>query len=218
ERVSAAIAAKTLSRVPPSGATEDAELKALARRREQLERELAADPVLAAELKAIGRPDPVAVRDALPADAALVDLFEYDAPSWAGFFQSGRRLAAFVVRPGRPIARVELGAAEADVIRGFWGGADGTLIELRRERATRGAVRDALPRVRYAHLATHGYVGEAVRRGTDGARPGNPFLITVQGYAPAALSAVALTGANRPAVAEGFLTALELPGLDLSGV
>src|SRR5207248_2696103 len=112
-RMSAAIAAKTLSRVPPSGATEDAELKALARRREQLERELAADPVLAAELKAIGRPDPVAVRDALPADAALVDLFEYDAPSWAGFFQSGRRLAAFVVRPGRPIVRVELGAAGA---------------------------------------------------------------------------------------------------------
>ena len=68
------------------------------------------------------RPRPAArpsqLRAALPRGTALVDLLVYTAfqppAQGKGGFQTERRLVAFVVRPDRPIARVDLGPIGAD--------------------------------------------------------------------------------------------------------
>ena len=60
-----------------------------------------------------GRRTPEQLQAALPRDAALIDVLEYThfspPPERKGELKSERRLVAFVVRPDRPIARVELG-------------------------------------------------------------------------------------------------------------
>jgi CHAT domain-containing protein/Flp pilus assembly protein TadD len=61
-------------------------------------------------------PTPEEIKKSLPHDVALVDLLEYtryrQVATATGKLGNERRLVAFVVRPDRPIARVELGVAE----------------------------------------------------------------------------------------------------------
>jgi len=80
----------------------------------------------------------------------------------------------------------------------------GVVADLREGAATKAAVREALGKVRYAHLATHGFFApEAVNEGF------NPLL----------LSGLVLSGANReprPGEEDGILTALEVSEMDLS--
>ncbi len=75
--------------------------------------------------------------------------------------------------------------------------------------ATREAVREALPKARHAHLATHGFFAPATARGADAGGGWHPLL----------LSGLVLSGANRdPKEGEegGILTALEVSEMDLS--
>jgi CHAT domain-containing protein/Tfp pilus assembly protein PilF len=79
------------------------------RRKDKLERHLAGR--LPALTRPSEQPGPEALRDRLPEGGAFLDLCRYrayDAPrrEWGDF-----RYAAFVVRPGRPVRRVELGDA-----------------------------------------------------------------------------------------------------------
>ena len=85
----------------------------LARRTDELEAELARlDAGFRAERAEASR-TPEQLQAALPPGTALVDLLVYTAyqppAQGKGEFQTERRLVAFVVRPDRPIARVDLG-------------------------------------------------------------------------------------------------------------
>ncbi len=84
--------------------------------------------------------------------------------------------------------------------------------------ATKAAVREALARVRYAHLATHGFFApEAVRSAADGRADGEGK--TPEGWHPLLLSGLALSDANREPKAgeeDGILTALEVSEMDLT--
>ncbi len=88
--------------------------------------------------------------------------------------------------------------------------------------ATKAAVRDALPRHRFAHLATHGFFAPASLRSADeaGLSRGPSRLLTpagVAGWDPALLSGLVLAGANRPTpYDDGVLTASEVAEMDLS--
>jgi CHAT domain-containing protein/Tfp pilus assembly protein PilF len=98
---------------------------------------------------------------------------------------------------------------------------DGKAIDLREGDATKSAVKKALGRVRYAHLATHGFFApETVKSAlapSKGERPnGRP---EVTGWHPLLLSGLALSDANRepkPGEEDGILTALEVSEMDLS--
>ena len=88
------------------------QLQDLTDRKEDLERKLAAkSPAFRRDPLA-----PAALAKLLPADAALVDVFEYDhraAPAdGKGPDVVTRRVTAFVVRPGRDVVRVDLGSAD----------------------------------------------------------------------------------------------------------
>jgi CHAT domain-containing protein len=100
------------------GVHANSELERLTTRREALERELAS---LGLGLANADRRSGLLLRDALPDRAALIDLLEYEHHG-AGdgvALASERRLLALVVRPGRPVHAVELGAAQpiADAVQ-----------------------------------------------------------------------------------------------------
>src|SRR5262249_38632000 len=61
------------------------------------------------------RATPADLRKSLPADAALVDLLEYEhdrPPVKAGEkWNWEKRVAAFVIRPAKPLVRIDLGSA-----------------------------------------------------------------------------------------------------------
>ncbi len=74
--------------------------------------------------------------------------------------------------------------------------------------ATKDALRVALPRVRYAHLATHGFFAPPTMKSG---------LAGEAGWDPGLLSGLVLAGANKPSDADdGILTALEIAEMDLS--
>ncbi len=89
-----------------------------------------------------------------------------------------------------------------------------SVIDLSKGEATKKAVREALARVRYAHIATHGFFAP---------EPGEGPREALLGLHPLLLSGLALAGANRepkPGEEDGTLTALEvsemaLPKLEL---
>ncbi len=90
---------------------------------------------------------------------------------------------------------------------------DGTLTDLAKGHATKKAVREALGKSRYAHLATHGYFapgvgGWAIRRGGEAGSGWHPLL----------LSGLALSGANREpkdGEEDGIFTALEVSEMEI---
>ncbi len=100
----------------------------------------------------------------------------------------------------------------------------GPLTALSKEGATKRAVGEVLAKVRFAHLATHGYfAGEATASAAaGGGRPGDLFgREGVIGWHPLLLSGLALSGANRepgPGEEDGILTALEVSELELPGL
>lgn len=87
----------------------------LSLRKDELERDLAGKNELFDRQRKIQRLTPADVRKMLPAKAALVDLVEYEHTAYANEPKNKivkeRRLAAFIVRPGAEISRVELGPA-----------------------------------------------------------------------------------------------------------
>jgi CHAT domain-containing protein len=97
-----------------------------------------------------------------------------------------------------------------------------TLVE---EKATVSAVLEALPKARYAHLATHGFFADASFRSMFHVDP-KLFEMTRRGerVGAAALSPLVMTGlvfagANRPDTAgRGVVTGEALVDLDLSGL
>jgi CHAT domain-containing protein len=92
-------------------------------------------------------------------------------------------------------------------------------------KASKPAVRDALPRHRFTHLATHGYFAPPSMRSfldRDDKAP-RDFLGRegVTGWDPALLSGLVFAGANRPprpGEDDGLLTASEVAEMNLSGV
>ncbi len=100
-----------------------------------------------------------------------------------------------------PATRAETLAVRASFERLFKGGKTTALIE---GEATKKAVREALPRVRYAHLATHGFF---TPEGAEGA------------WHPLLMSGLALSDAGRAPKGgeeDGILTALEVSEMDLT--
>jgi CHAT domain-containing protein len=103
---------------------------------------------------------------------------------------------------------------------------EGTVTDLRRGEARKGAVRAALGRHRHVHLATHGYFAppELVSALDANAGRGRDGLFGqdgLSGWHPLLLSGIALAGANReprPGEEDGILSALEVSELDLSKV
>ena len=85
----------------------------LTERKDQLEEELTRQSAAFRAARAEARRTPEQLQAALPRDAALIDVLEYThfspPPERKGKLKFERRLIAFVVRPDRPIARVELG-------------------------------------------------------------------------------------------------------------
>ncbi|MBY0231322.1 MAG: CHAT domain-containing protein, partial [Gemmataceae bacterium] len=96
----------------------------------------------------------------------------------------------------------------------------GTATDLRGGKATKKAVREHLPKARYAHFATYGFFApeKATSVMHGNARAGIPDR-EVTGWHPLLLSGLALSGANRdprPGEEDGILTALEVSEMDLT--
>jgi CHAT domain-containing protein len=93
----------------------------------------------------------------------------------------------------------------------------GAVTELREGDATKKSVREALAKVRYAHIATHGFFApEDLESGAD-SRSGDG--LSGAGHHPLLLSGLALSDANRapePGKEDGILTALEVSEMDLT--
>jgi CHAT domain-containing protein/Tfp pilus assembly protein PilF len=87
-----------------------ASIDQLSERVEQLQRDLAAKDAAYRQSRDQLRRTAAEVAAALPPDAVLVDVREYE-PLWRAGHPRELRLAAFVARHGQPVARVELGAA-----------------------------------------------------------------------------------------------------------
>ena len=83
------------------------------RRKDQLEEELTRQSAAFRAARAEAQRTPEQLQAALPRDAALIDVLEYThsspPPEHKGKMKFESRLIAYVVRPDRPIARVELG-------------------------------------------------------------------------------------------------------------
>jgi tetratricopeptide (TPR) repeat protein len=97
----------------------------------------------------------------------------------------------------------------------------GTVIDLGKGKATKAKVREALGKVRYAHLATHGFFAEESSKNAMNARSKPDAFFGregVTGWHPLLLSGIVLAGANRePKEGEedGILTALEVSEMEL---
>jgi tetratricopeptide (TPR) repeat protein len=100
---------------PEARAFRFAQLARLTEEKERLEAELSRRSAAFRRLQARQQVSPATLRQVLPAGVALVDFLEYDhatpPPEHKGAWQSQRRLTAFVVRPDRPVARLDLGPA-----------------------------------------------------------------------------------------------------------
>ncbi len=117
-----------------------------------------------------------------------------------------------------PATAKEAASARASFAAAF---KEAAVADLSKGEATKKAVREALARVRYAHLATHGFFApETLKIAGTGKRPDGYFgREGVGGWHPLLLSGLACAGANRePKEGEedGILTALEVSEMDLS--
>jgi CHAT domain-containing protein/Tfp pilus assembly protein PilF len=124
--------------------------------------------------------------------------------------------------------KLEATSAEADAVRGSFSRLfrSGKVTDLREGEARKAAVRQALSKSRYAHLATHGFFAPPELKSalTNEGRDGTTGLFGregVTGWHPLLLSGLVLAGANKepkPGEEEGILTALEVSEMDLSGL
>jgi CHAT domain-containing protein len=100
--------------------------------------------------------------------------------------------------------------------------AKGRVQTLRGASASENAFRDAAPRHRYVHLATHGFFSSADLRAASNTRAASGGATSnagsLRGWSPGLLSGIVFSGANgepSPDGDDGLLTALELAPLDL---
>jgi CHAT domain-containing protein len=107
-------------------------------------------------------------------------------------------------------------AAVAALFRGRF--VSGRHTSLGQQTATKPAVREALGKHRYAHLATHGFFAPAQLRSALASTGGLFGQEGVTGWHPGLLSGIVLAGANRSGEEGGILTALEVAELDLAGL
>jgi CHAT domain-containing protein/Tfp pilus assembly protein PilF len=124
--------------------------------------------------------------------------------------------------------RLPATSAEADAVRVRFARLfpEAAVTDLRKEKASRSAVRQALAKSRYAHLATHGFFAPPeLKSALVDLRPGAGTGLFgregVTGWHPLLLSGLVLAGANKelkPGEEDGILTALEVSELDLSGL
>ena len=118
-----------------------------------------------------------------------------------------------------PATADEASAVKDSFSRLFKGGG---VTDLREEEARKSAVRRALQKSRYAHLATHGFFAPEELKSALATRSGDEKLFGqggVSGWHPLLLSGIVLSGANReakPGEEDGILTALEVSEMDLS--
>jgi CHAT domain-containing protein len=143
---------------------------------------------------------PVREEDRLPPSLLVAGSIRYDPDEGAakpGGTRSGREV--FTRLPG---TRPEMNSVRGSFVDMF---EEGRVISLREGKATKAATRRALCRVRYAHIATHGFfAAEEANKGE---------------WHPMLLSGLALTDANsapRDGGEDGILTALEVSEMDLS--
>ncbi len=118
---------------------------------------------------------------------------------------------------GLPGTAGEAAAVRASFASLFKGG---PVIGLSKAGATKKAVREALAKVRYAHIATHGFFAPRTVRpaAPPGEMPGLFGREGVTGWHPLLLSGLALAGANREPRGgdeDGILTALEISEMEL---
>jgi CHAT domain-containing protein len=125
--------------------------------------------------------------------------------------------------PKLPATQAEVAAVKDSFTRLFRGG---TVTDLREGEARKAAVRQALAKNRYAHLATHGFFAPpALKSALADTRPGASVGLFgregVTGWHPLLLSGLVLAGANKeakPGEEDGILTALEVSEMDLGGL
>ncbi|MBY0232727.1 MAG: CHAT domain-containing protein [Gemmataceae bacterium] len=97
----------------------------------------------------------------------------------------------------------------------------GAASSLAKAEATKMAVLAALPKARFAHLATHGFFAPETARSALPENDRRRRGLEVGGWDPLLLSGLALSGANRkprPGEEDGILTALEVSEMDLPGL
>jgi CHAT domain-containing protein len=145
---------------------------------------------------------------------------DYDRGGPAPKVDAGDRGAPLGVR--RDWGRLGDTSAEvAAVSRSFLGLFEGgTVTDISKGKATKARVREALAKVRYAHLATHAFFAqEGIMSALGGEKMDGLFgRGGVTGWHPLLLSGVVLAGANRePKEGEedGILTALEVSEMEL---
>jgi CHAT domain-containing protein/Tfp pilus assembly protein PilF len=122
-----------------------------------------------------------------------------------------------------PATQAEAAAVKDRFSKLFPGGA---VTDLRQGNARKSAVRQALSRRRYAHLATHGFFAPTeLKSALADNRPGDSSGLFgregVTGWHPLLLSGLVLAGANKkakPGEEDGILTALEVSEMDLAGL
>jgi CHAT domain-containing protein len=125
--------------------------------------------------------------------------------------------------PRLPATQAEAAAVKDSFSSLFEGGA---VTDLRKDKARKAAVRQALAKSRYAHLATHGFFAPpALKSALADNRPGDGIGLFgregVTGWHPLLLSGLVLAGANKeakPGEEDGILTALEVSEMDLAGL
>jgi CHAT domain-containing protein len=161
-----------------------------------------------------------------PTEVLGVGGVAYDAAVPAPDTVAGNR-GAPLLKAGQKLGWTALPGAAAEVqgVRGAARNKDLVCRTLEREEATTAAVLKALPTVRFAHLATHGFFADASFRSAFQVDP-ELFKMTLrgEGIGAAALSPMVMTGlvfagANRPNTpGRGIVTGEALVGVDLSGL
>src|SRR5262249_45158860 len=116
--------------------------------------------------------------------------------------------------------------AEAAAVKDLFGQLfkKGTVTDLRQAEARKKAVREAMVKHRFVHLATHGFFAPPeLKSALDDGGGGDPAGLFgregLSGWHPLLLSGVVLAGGNReakPGEEDGILSALEVSEMDLS--
>jgi CHAT domain-containing protein len=159
-----------------------------------------------------------------PADLLLLGDIDYAAEPGGALPAPGLAPATRVKPKGPAVKFRPLPATgwEAKAIQDLFTGAHpaAAVQILRGPAATEQAFREAAPRHRYIHLATHSFWRPADNRLPQGGREVTVLRSNLLKVNPGAQAGIALAGANRPAQPDhddGILTATEADQLDLRG-
>jgi CHAT domain-containing protein len=161
-----------------------------------------------------------------PTDVLAVGGVAYDAAVPAPDQVTANR-GAPLLKPGQQAGWTALPSAAAEVqgVRGAARKKDLVCRTLDKEEATTPAVLAALPKAKYAHLATHGFFADASFRSAFQVDP-KLFEMTLRGervgavaLSPMVMTGLVFAGANDPKTpGRGIVTGEALVDLDLSGL